>query len=209
MDQTTLSPLSAVEWSVAARALPGQTVSGDQHLIKPFPNGILFAAVDGLGHGNEATAAARCAVAMLANHAHESVISLAQRCNDALIKTRGAVMTVASLNLVESTITWLGIGNVECMLLRADPQSANSREVVLLRGGVVGYQVPTLQASVISVMPGDVLIFATDGIRSGFDEGLSVNDAPKQIADRILARFFKGTDDALVLVVRYRGGKNG
>jgi serine phosphatase RsbU (regulator of sigma subunit) len=209
MEPTTHSPLSAVEWSVAAQALPGQTVSGDQYLIKPYPSGILFAAVDGLGHGDEATAAARSAVATLANHAHESVIFLAHRCNEALVKTRGVVMTLASLNLAKNTITWLGIGNVEGLLIRADPRSASKRETVLLRGGVVGYQVPTLQSEVIPMRAGDLLVFATDGIRSGFAEGLSVNDSPKQIADRIMAKYFKGTDDALAMVVRYRGGKNG
>src|SRR5581483_4495136 len=109
MDPTTLSPLAAVEWSVAAQALPGQSVSGDQYLIKPFSSGILFAVVDGLGHGDEATVAARCAVSTLANHAHESVIFLAHRCNEALVNTRGVVMTLASLNLTDDTITWLGI----------------------------------------------------------------------------------------------------
>jgi hypothetical protein len=31
------------------------------------------------------------------------------------------------------------------------------------------------------------------------------SDSPQQIADRILKRHFKGTDDALVLVARYVG----
>jgi serine phosphatase RsbU (regulator of sigma subunit) len=35
---------------------------------------------------------------------------------------------------------------------------------VLLRSGVVGYQLPTLRASTLPIAPGDLLIFATDGI---------------------------------------------
>jgi hypothetical protein len=76
---------------------------------------------------------------------------------------------------------------------------------VLLHGGVVGLQLPPLRAFVIPVSLGDTLILATDGIRSGFAEGLPPEEPPQQLADRILARDAKGTDDALVLVVRYLG----
>ena len=37
-----------------------------------------------------------------------------------------------------------------------------------MRGGVVGYELPIVQASVTAIAPGDVLIFATDGIRPSF-----------------------------------------
>jgi hypothetical protein len=51
---------------------------------------------------------------------------------------------------------------------------------------------------------GDTLIFVTDGIRSGFARGLSTGDPPQLMANRILAEYGKGSDDALVLVARYR-----
>src|SRR5438552_424629 len=59
------------------------------------------------------------------------------------------------------------------------------------------------------VARGDLLIFATDGIRGGFTEGLPTDATPQQLADEILARYGKGTDDALVLVARYAGGGSG
>src|SRR5256885_16832155 len=54
-----------IEWGVAAAPLAGETESGDLHLVKPVGRGMLVAAVDGLGHGAEAAAAARTAVATL------------------------------------------------------------------------------------------------------------------------------------------------
>ena len=78
---------------------------------------------------------------------------------------------------------------------------------VLLRNGLVGYQLPALQASLVPIAPGDLLIFATDGIRVGFTQELVPTDPPQLMADHILNRFFKGTDDALVLVVRYLGAR--
>ena len=50
------------------------------------------------------------------------------------------------------------------------------------------------------------MIFATDGIREGFSDGLQFEAPPQQLAEHILSQHGKGTDDALVLVARYRGG---
>ena len=47
-----------IEWGVASRALPGETRSGDLHVVESFAGGALVAAVDGLGHGEEAADAA-------------------------------------------------------------------------------------------------------------------------------------------------------
>jgi phosphoserine phosphatase RsbX len=196
---------SLLEWGVATAALPGQAGSGDECLVKSFASGVLVAAIDGLGHGEEAGAAARIAVRTLEQHAHESVIFLVKRCHTSLRRTRGVVMSLASFSARDETMTWVGVGNVEGLLLGADPGSRPRREVLLLRGGVVGDLLPTLHASLIPVMRGDTLIFATDGVRSSFLDDLVPGDPPQQMANRILARHGKGTDDALVLVARYLG----
>jgi len=79
-------------------------------------------------------------------------------------------------------------------------------EAILLRSGVVGLELPQLRASVTTLAPGDLLVMATDGIRSGFAERLSAAQATQRLADQILADYRKSTDDALVLVARYLGG---
>ena len=197
--------LSLFEWGVAMRSLAKQTVSGDKYLIAPSPAGVLAAVLDGLGHGEEAARAAEIAVATLEKNAHQSLTSLFATCHSALQKTRGVVMSLASFDMRNRTMSWLGVGNVEGVLLRARQDLRPARESLLLRGGVVGYQLPRLRASVIQVMEGDLLAFATDGIRGTFSEGLSPADPPQQNADAILAGFGKETDDALVLVLRFRG----
>ena len=203
-DESVIStPLIA--WGVASRALPGQVVSGDLHLIRPIADGVLAAVVDGLGHGDEASTAAETAIAVLESHAEEPLAALVRRCHEALTQTRGVVMTVATLRSFEDKLAWLGVGNVEAMLLRADRQAKARSDRVLLRSGVVGYQLPALRASTLPLAPDDLLILATDGIDAGFAEGLVRSDSPQQLADRILEHHFKGYDDALVLVVRYLG----
>jgi negative regulator of sigma-B (phosphoserine phosphatase) len=203
MSTTFLRQKPCIEWGVASRALPGQEVSGDLHVVKMTANGALAGVVDGLGHGEEATEVARIATAVLRDYAEESLISLVRRCHDALLSTRGAVMTVAAYNLLDRTVIALGIGNVEMVLLRADSAMNPPRESLLLRGGVVGYQLPGLHASVYPVQPGDLMVFCTDGINPGFADGIVVSESPQRIAERILDHHFRGNDDALTLVIRF------
>jgi len=199
---------SLVEWGAAGQAIPGQAVSGDLCFFKTFEHGALAAIVDGLGHGDEATAAARAAVSLLEEHASEPVDTLIRRCHERMLKTRGAVMTLASFNVLDGTVTCLGVGNVEALLVRADGRVKPASEFIVLAPGVVGYQLPALRASVLKLSYGDVLILASDGIHSGFDDKLGFAGTPQQIADSIMSRHYKGNDDAQTLVVRYLGTRH-
>jgi phosphoserine phosphatase RsbX len=195
---------SIVEWEVASRALPGEPNSGDLEVVRSVPDGVLIAAMDGVGHGEEAASAAMAARAILEEHAQEPVLALIERCHEGLRATRGVAMSVASLNRLQGSLTWLGVGNVQGVLLRRGrtPMEA-AEESLLLRGGVVGVELPALRAEVLPVSKGDTLVFATDGIGSDFDRRLAWNYPPGKAAASILAHHGKTTDDALVLVARY------
>ncbi len=196
---------ACIEWAVASRPAPGEVLSGDNHLVVVSPGGALAAVVDGLGHGTDAAAAARIAVDTLAAHAGKPVIALVEQCHHALKVTRGAVMTVVSFDFDQSTVAALGIGNVEAVLVRADRMADPPCEFVLLRGGIVGDQLPAMQANLFPVQPGDVLILATDGIREGFWEQVNGDEPTAQMVNHIFDRSLRGTDDALVLAIRYLG----
>jgi phosphoserine phosphatase RsbX len=197
-----------VDWAVAALTLPGQTESGDRYVVRHFAGGVLVGVVDGLGHGKEAAAAAEIAVETLGKYAQESAISLIRRCHEKLVRTRGAVMSMASFSPTDSALTWLGVGNVSGFLQHRNGTVSPAQESLLPRGGVVGGMLPRLYASIIPVMPGDTLVIATDGIRSGYADNFNLTDTPQRIADHILARHARTTDDALVLVVRFLEARN-
>jgi len=167
-----------VEYAVAKFVLPGQCESGDHHLVCCNQSGILIAAIDGIGHGEEAANAAKAAISILKANVEEPVISLVERCNEGLRSTRGVVLSLASIDPEHGMMTWLGVGNVQGVLLRAGARKGSVQEVLLLRGGVVGSQLPALQAAVLPVAKGDTLVFVTDGIRSEFVEGLSALESP-------------------------------
>lgn len=191
---------------MASRTLPGQMRSGDRHLVKQLPRGVMLAVVDGLGHGDEAALSAEIAVGALDGSEGESLIALVRRCHTVLRGRRGVVIGLASFDASDETMTWLGVGNVAGRLLRGSAEAAPRCESLLLRSGVLGGDLPPLVASVLSVAPGDTLALATDGIRDGFADQLDPKSPPQLLADRILARHARKTDDALVLVARYAPG---
>jgi phosphoserine phosphatase RsbX len=199
-----LTPLPIV-WGVSSRAFGAAKETGDLHVVVHGAQSVLVATIDGLGHGREAALAARAAATILEQYDDEPLIELMQRCHEGLRRTRGAVLSMASFDLRASTMTWLGVGNVEGALFRADKSPGRRRDSLVLRGGVVGYRIPTLRGAQHHLGNGDLLIFATDGVRTSFaassPEGIDV----QEIADAILARHGKATDDALVVVVRYLG----
>jgi hypothetical protein len=62
-----------------------------------------------------------------------------------------------------------------------------------------------MQIATLDLTPGDVLVLATDGIAAGFADSLDVSGSAQAITDRIMARHWLATDDALVVAVRYLG----
>jgi serine phosphatase RsbU (regulator of sigma subunit) len=194
-----------LEWSFASRALPGETTSGDAHCVLPWGEGALAAVVDGLGHGEEATLAARLAMETIARHAGAAVTALVQHCHAALRATRGVAGTFIAFDAREQTLSAIGIGNVECVILRANPRVTPRRDSVLLRGGVIGYQLPALQQSVLPLALDDVVVFATDGVREDFGDLLDAADPLGLNVERVITQKFRGTDDGLVLACKYVG----
>jgi phosphoserine phosphatase RsbX len=192
-----------LEWAVAACTYPGEPVSGDLHVVTPFAGGVLLAAVDALGHGTEAEATARLAVATLEQHADEWPPDLLARCHAVLVGSRGAAVSVASIRWDDSTLTWLAIGDVEGRLVSVDRGQRAAPRALMTHGGIVGAgALPGARPSVLHVNDRDMLILATDGIRSTFTVGVNPMANVQQVADGILGDFRKGTDDALVLVAR-------
>jgi len=198
-----------IEWSFASSAKTGQTESGDYVFVSTFEHEALIAVMDGLGHGAEAAFAAKLAVNVLAGYTgKQSLIAMVGECHQKLRGSRGAVMSLALLNSLASTMTWLGVGSVEGVVLHKDTRMIPGQESLLLRAGVVGDHLPRLSASIIQLGEGDLLMFATDGIRHGFADNVVLSDSPRRLASHTLARHDRGTDDATILVARYLNGEN-
>ena len=114
-------------------------------------------------------------------------------------------MTLVAFDLRDRTLTWIGVGNVDAVLIHVNGSGAQHRERAVLRGGVIGYQLPALKAEVLPLHRSDTVILTTDGVEPEYSDDLTLHGTPQAVADEIMAGHGRATDDALVLVARYQG----
>jgi serine phosphatase RsbU (regulator of sigma subunit) len=170
-------------------------------------------------------------VETIAKHADESLVAIMRACHEKLRSTRGAVLALALISREDATITCLSVGNVEGAILRYEPAEVSPYETILMRSGVVGYNLPSLRPFQFAVAPGDLLVLSTDGIAGDYQaalaaeirsianttnrsrhahapmgqDGVEGRVSPEGIAQHITRKYFKGNDDALVLVAQFHG----
>ena len=194
---------TVLERGEAGEAMAGEERSGDLAVWVPYEGGALVAAIDGLGHGGPAADAAEAAAEQFRRHAGEEPETLLRNCHQALRSTRGVVATIAWFDLETAGLTWTGIGNVEGRLVRADRDRGDSLDSPTLFGGVLGWSLPGVKPVRTTLAPGDCVVMATDGVAADFGSSLVPGVPAQEQAQRVLASHARGSDDALVLAVRW------
>lgn len=199
--------LGPIEWARAGRPMPGEHTSGDRGVAVDIDgDAALFGVMDGLGHGPAAAAAALRALDALTQARAERVEVLIQLCHRVLAGTRGAAMTLARVDYADRTLTWTGVGNVTANLVAKDAAGIHVRSSARLAAGIVGYRIPEIRpAQVISMRTGDLLVLATDGIDEEHLDHLDFAASATAIAEEVLSKYAKESDDAMVLAARHRG----
>jgi len=192
-----------LEIGVAGVAFAGEQRSGDLAVFAPYDRGGLVAVIDGLGHGDDAAAAAAIAERAIREHASAEPTALLKRCHEALRKSRGVVLTAAWFDLEAMELTWAGVGNVEARLVRGAAVYGERHDSALVLGGVLGYNLPRLSPARTDLRRGDAVAFATDGIDADYSASLTPGLPAQRLAERILQRHGRDSDDALAAVVRY------
>lgn len=188
-----------VSWGAVNRAKQGQPVSGDAYLVEPFsPNGLQVAVIDGLGGGTEAARAALGAVEVLRTAPAQDPGELVRRSHMALHGTRGAVMALLSFDLAARSVSFVGVGNIG-----AHVYSALSIKPIS-KNGIIGYKLPHLLKLAYTYNFGDTFVLFSDGVSSRFSLDTTLDSAqePQLLAETILRRYGKDSDDATVVVVR-------
>jgi serine phosphatase RsbU (regulator of sigma subunit) len=199
--------IGPIEWARAGRPLPSEFTSGDRGLAVDIDGrAALFGVVDGLGHGPEAAAAAMRAVDTVVRAGSERLEVLIQLCHRVLGGTRGVAMTLARVDFAAGTLAWTGVGNVTADLVAKAPSGIRVRSSARLTAGIVGYRIPEIMpAQVVPIRTGDLIVMSTDGITEECFEHIDFAASAVAIAEEILAKTAKQTDDAMVLTARHRG----
>ena len=199
--------LGPIEWATAGRSRPGEQACGDQSIaISIDSDSALFGVLDGLGHGPDAASAALAAADALKGAPGERLEVLVQLSHRVLTGTRGAAMTLARIDFHGGKLSWTGIGNVSANLVAKTASGIQVRSSARLVGGMVGYRIPEISpAQMVSIRTGDLLVIVSDGITEDYLDHIDFAASATDIAEHILSKHAKETDDAMVLAARHRG----
>ncbi|ABU59223.1 SpoIIE family protein phosphatase [Roseiflexus castenholzii] len=191
--------MNTITWGACNRAKQGQSISGDAWTVAMLNgNGILAAVVDGLGGGEEAARAARLAETVFRERAERPLQELIRVAHEALHTTRGAVAGLLRLDPLQSSASYIGVGNIGIYVYSRKPIKPISKN------GILGYRLPTLLELTYTYDPGDLFVLYSDGVSSQFaqDLHLDIRQSPQALAEQIVHTYGKHSDDATVVVVQ-------
>jgi len=192
--------MSRMEFGIVYRPKSGRSVSGDAYLIKEEEEATLICLVDGLGSGEGAAEAAQAAIGCVEVNGTLSLSDIMAKCHQALKGTRGAVIALTRISFVESTVTFVGVGNIGIHVRSTAPIKPISKN------GIVGYRLPRLKEFAYPYTPGDIFVLHTDGISNRFtlDNAMWMQEAQdvQTLADEIAQNFGKENDDLTVIIAR-------
>lgn len=178
----------------------GETECGDAFAVcQTGPETILMVA-DGLGHGPLAAEASRAAVDILPRVACSDVAVILEAIHNALRGTRGAAVSVASLNQDRGVIRYCGAGNIAGAIV----EGTQTRHFVSMYG-IVGQQIPVPRTFEYAWNPQSVVVLHSDGIGNNWNlqnlPGITRKSAVV-IAGAVWRAAHRRNDDATALVVK-------
>ena len=184
---------------IYGRPYPGERTSGDDAAFARGTGGLMFAVADGLGHGELARQASSRAVNLVLGNADGALEGLMSDAHGALQESRGAVMVAGRVGPDQAEL--VGIGNVTAYVygLQRTKRFTGTSFVVGARGE---HRRPAAES--VQLDSRDVLVVYSDGIRSGLDlsgDPDLLREHPIVVAQRIVERFGRADDDALVMVI--------
>lgn len=193
-----------LDWAIASRPIAGETLSGDAATVQLSSSRCVLAVIDGLGHGPEAAAAAAEAATVVEDNRAEPIVALLLLLHERLVDSRGVAATVAVVDGETGRMEWLGVGNVNGVVFRADEAARPRSHGVFLGRGVLGYLLPNLHLpEPVQLSAGDLVVIATDGVRGDLTALLRADVPVQRLAENILQAQATEDDDALVFVARY------
>lgn len=180
-------------------ARPGEDVCGDAWAMSRNHGRVTIVVADGLGHGPDAAAAARAAVAVLSPNATRHPRDLMEAIHHALRHTRGAAVAVAVLDERARTVAFSGLGNINARICKRD----GSTTALVSMNGTAGMEARSLREFSYEWPPAAAVVLHSDGVSSRWDltgyPGL-LDRAPSIISGVIFRDFCRDTDDASVVV---------
>jgi hypothetical protein len=200
--KTVMQNPCPVDVGVLSVPIKGEEVCGDGWGAKKSAECLLLTVVDGLGHGILASEAAREAERVFAAAGSNSPTPILQDSHDALKKTRGAAMAVASLDFERRVLSFAGIGNIGSSVVRP-----NGSRGMASHNGTLGHHLHRIQEFSFPWELDSILVMHSDGLKSAWDLRLYPgiwNKHPGLIAGMLYRDFSRDRDDVTVLIAKNR-----
>lgn len=196
-----MTAVQNIDFYVVQRPLTGkENECGDIGLVINNDDDCLLALVDALGHGKEAHEIACSAVKTISENCHDSLVKLIEKLHANLKYTRGAVAAICRLEKSSGALTYVGVGNINVRIFGGNPRTFVPRD------GIIGYMMSTPKEQEIRLVPNDILVMSSDGLKEHFslyDYPMLLVGTARQIANNMVNFLGKGHDDASCLVLRY------
>jgi anti-sigma regulatory factor (Ser/Thr protein kinase) len=178
--------------------LSGYEISGDYNVVLRVGPCVYLLLSDGLGHGDEAAHASHLAAEVFRLNVTADLQDIMSQIHQALAKTRGAAIALASFNTITCKLKYVAVGNIDSRFCF----DGTSRGCATLNG-TAGVQLPRLAEFEYDVPPGAAFVMHTDGLSSRWNlnnyPGLSLQ-TPGVIAGLLFRDYARKRDDATILV---------
>jgi anti-sigma regulatory factor (Ser/Thr protein kinase) len=179
---------------------PGQEICGDDWCIEKYKDKILILIVDGLGHGYGAYKASHQAVSFFRNNINLNIEDLIFKLDEDLIGTRGAVLSIASIDLKNNNMHYVGVGNISAKII-----SGSKHQSLISFDGMVGGNLLNVKKFSYDLPENSILVMNTDGLRQNITlEGYPglLNKSASLISSVLYRDNVRGNDDSAIIVFK-------
>jgi anti-sigma regulatory factor (Ser/Thr protein kinase) len=195
--ETSSAPL---EVGVVSEPIRNEIVCGDGWGVRGSLDTAMLMVVDGLGHGELASDAAREAERILSAAKQDSLCEIVQDTHAALRKTRGAALAIAKIQFEKKLLSFAGVGNISASIV-----AMGSSRSIPSHNGIVGHQMSRVQEFTYPWNSDSILVMHSDGMGTHWtleDYPGIWSKHPSVIAAILHRDFCRGRDDVTVLVAK-------
>lgn len=198
---TELNVLDKLDYAVFGRPCFGEHVSGDIAVIETRDDFVFLGIIDVLGHGKDAHQLSLKIESFLkenwTNDVSKTLLKLHENCRGTL----GAAVGLGVLEVQTGLLSYCGVGNTVIRVL-----GTRSRRLYSTNG-IVGSRIRTPIEQKLQLIPSDILLLYTDGIKDRFelqDYRQMVYERCFTITRKIVRDFNKTYDDATCVALKYK-----
>lgn len=178
----------------------GEIACGDQYSFVEFQEKLSVMVVDGLGHGIEASKAARKANEVFLKNYAKAPDEVIRLIHEELHSTRGAAVAIALIDRTKQTCLFCGIGNISAVI-----ETGSQTQTLISVNGTAGYETRNLRLWPATWSSDSLLVMHSDGLSSSWtlEKYRGIESKRALLTAAVLVRDHrKKIDDCTVVAVK-------